>query len=1026
MNIDTNNHILLFIYGLAAYVITSYVTTTFDGFNKKIIDKLPEKLYEFISGFPILHQKSIKLYKEAILHKYSEIRIPFRDEPLNLQDIYVPLRLYHSLKTEKIESKEAVKKFDRIVVVGELGSGKSTMLKHLLVSFIEDLSKFPNSLFPIFLEVSTLANSNSTYLFDDLLSTLNNYNFINGKKFLERLLNEGNLIIFMDGLDEVNKEKRKEIVAKIEQLVTKYTKVRFVITCRSEVYNDELFNIPHRQILEVVEFEDKQISQFLEYWKEKLPENKSVNQLLKTLHDTPRIMELARNPLMLTIIAYLYCNPNYELPHSRAEFYKQACNVLLNGLHPDINDSKYLAASKKEILKHLALFNQDTEEENRKIIDHKLIIRGIENVSKSNGMEREDPHLILKDIVERSGLLISIDGGDSYQFAHLSLQEYFAAEALGNNQKAILTRYNKYKETWRETVKLWCGFGYDCTILIEGLYKINSTFAFECLADASKVDNELADKIITEFKLKIIEQTSLDTFQKDTILKGFGSFASNIKSKRGSEIFEFLVVTLENESLDTSVRQGAAFSLSTTNLPKAASVLARNFFTFEECRSLLIKMGDFIVPALENESSSVSSVPRIKIFREVGTPFAAKSIVPYLWDNNSEVAYTAAWSLSSLIKDKNIEKELSGYQFQNGIDQQTLDWVWSPFEDVEHSSLSKICGRIGFILDTPNTFNSTLDLFENSKIDERISIPLFVSNMYFSKCYNDICEISGKNDPWSSDFELFYYGRSNKIQRKEEIIRKVYEDIKAKNYLKVKDLSKRKNYPCIFFDCMDEILKLKMISIILFERPVSVEDWTNIRKESKLESESIFFKIPYQSIIMIMSTPLTIISLSYGTSITLNSMRGHFIFLSHLSEIISSHPNLSFLPFLILLLPCSLFISKIIEDKDDFLPNLLCIPVWIPIIIANLLSSRNAFSFDEVWKYIIISAVTVISYYFLVRFMNEIISASFFEIIFTTIVITITVSGLKIISNIMDRELDKSTNPLREIILPIFEEKWFS
>ena len=37
--------------------------------------------------------------------------------------------------------------------------------------------------------------------------------------------------------------------------------------------------------------------------------------------------------------------------------------------------------------------------------------------------------------MERSGLFLKIDGGDRYQFPHLTLQEYFAAVALTDNPR---------------------------------------------------------------------------------------------------------------------------------------------------------------------------------------------------------------------------------------------------------------------------------------------------------------------------------------------------------------------------------------------------------------------------------------------------------------------------------------------------------------------------------------------------------------------------------------------------------------
>ena len=83
----------------------------------------------------------------------------------------------------------------------------------------------------------------------------------------------------------------------------------------------------------------------------------------------------------------------------------------------------------------------------------------------------KDAKPLLDEIVKRSGLLLAIDGGERYQFAHLTLQEFFAAEALVNDEQGLLARFRDDPDGWREVVKLWCGLGIDCTALVRGVPK---------------------------------------------------------------------------------------------------------------------------------------------------------------------------------------------------------------------------------------------------------------------------------------------------------------------------------------------------------------------------------------------------------------------------------------------------------------------------------------------------------------------------------------------------------------------------
>lgn len=1018
----------LFIYG----IIISAFSIALQEQIKKAIQWIPKTVWGYTysrwGGTRFFRRASIKKYKSSIMRQYSKIYIPFRpSHPLILQEIYVPLRLYQSqIKEssqikEKIDTNEAIKKYNRLVVIGEPGSGKSTMLRHALLSYINDSwNKSLDSKFPILLELNRFTNPNSK-LFDELLLTLSKNEFPNGKEFLRKCLEKGNLIIFMDGLDEIDYRERGRVIQDIKDMARIYSKISFVISCRSAVYNNELDDIID-QTLEIIEFDDQQISKFLTSWEKEIPSNKSINQLLKTLYDRPLIMELARNPLMLTIIAYLYCDTEHELPHSRAEFYKISCDVLLRLWHREQNN-KYPAPSKKEVLKHLALFNQDNfKDSSRRTIDYKSIMEEIRKILPLLNIKTEESELILKDIVERSGLLVSIEGGDAYQFAHLTLQEYFAAEALGDNQEGLINRFSDSSDTWHETVKLWCGLGYDCTNLIKKLYDIDSTFAFECLADAVKVDNELANKIISEFELKFKVEISSENVQR-----AFGTVASNLKTSRGSNAFEFLVTILESDNLDPKIRQNAAFSLSVTNLPEAAEALVRNISSFGKCKSSLIRMGNLAVTAL-TKSNKTSSTDYVDILLEIGTPEAAKAIVPCLWDTDDKVSYAAAWNLGSLLRDKNIEEVLGkealrNHYFLEEIDQGTYDWIWSPFEDFSSLSISKICGRIGYILDT---FDHIPSSFEDLKLDKRISVPLFISNLSDSE-YRVIKLLSEENSSILLHFENFENSPNIELSNEKMKKRELQDDL----INEVHNILKSNKHLSLFFNCMDESVKFKLISMFQLRRKLSKKDWIKMNKKSKLDFST-------DNVVAFVTIPIAIMSYGYMFCIALNKIFS----LSNLSNTngFPMNYNLIFAFLLIIVIIFWLIYLRYYPTDNETFNNIaviLCtttisIPILItiiPIVIifSLIIKSRTpgvmikhlyltVVKFGKPYFGIIFGVIFVFyfalgafSVYSLYRFMSETLTLSFFDIVifYTIIMLMIIFASIK---------SEESSNQLEKII----------
>jgi energy-coupling factor transporter ATP-binding protein EcfA2 len=477
------------------------------------------------------------------------------------------------------------------MVVGEPGAGKSTLLKHIALSYAEGkLTQLPKQPVIILVEIGHLQQDD---LLDDLVNELNKKDFPNARNFVEIGLENGTLMFLFDGLDEVSSEGRKIIVNKISDLLDKYAKCRAVITCRKAVYHNE-FATKTDQTLEIDKFRDDEIQQFLQPWQRDMPPGKSVKQLIHTLHERPRIMQLAGNPLLLTIIAYLYTDTAFVLPHSRAKFYSEATQVLLEQWHREHNH--YEAAKKQAVLRHLALFNQDGGVENKsdwRTMKMETVLAEVKKVLPNLNLTDKDADPLLEEIVNRSGLLQKIDGGERYQFAHLTLQEFFAAVALRDDVEGMLTRFKANKDIWREAVKIWCGLDHDSTDLIRLIFTEDSVMAFECIADAQQVNAELADKIIGHFK----SQLGSEGEQGEAINRAFAAVASNT-TDRGKTIFKYLADILADTEVDKQRRVAAANILSMTNLDGAAKVLA-GYRDIPEVRAALVRMGDIAVPVLE-------------------------------------------------------------------------------------------------------------------------------------------------------------------------------------------------------------------------------------------------------------------------------------------------------------------------------------------------------------------------------------------------------------------------------------------
>lgn len=599
-------------------------------------------IYNRLAGSRFLRRIALRHYKKAIIDKYEKLHIPFRpSRPLDMHEVYVPLKLAGSTSNDQIDAYRSIAGFHKLMVLGPPGSGKSMMLKHIALDYAEDrFVDLPDRPIPILLELHRL-NGNTLSLEQHLVAELARNDFPHAERFVSHSLKQGTLMPLFDGLDEVNSNERGRVIQQIKDMLDEHRKCRAVVTCRTAIYKGE-FSETVDQTLEIVEFSDQQIRSFLISWAPDMPADKSIEQIMQTLHHRPRIMALARNPLLLTIIAYLYTDTPYVLPHSRAEFYRQSTDVLLRQWHQERN--RFEARDKRLVLEHLGLFFQDSAnqgQQDRRSMDYQTVLDQVRKVLPGLNLRPEqDACPILNEIVERSGLLLSIDGGERYQFAHLTLQEFFAASELMDDAEGIVVRFHADHDTWRETVKLWCGLTGDSTALIRKVYAEDPITAFECISDAQKVYPILADEIIETFKSKLGVGSD-----DDVITQAFGTVASDLRP-RGASVFKFLEETLIKEE-EIARKASAARALSLTNLPQAAKVLADNY-KIPEARNALVRMGDLAVPALTSLAHA-GSLDAMDDLYTIGTPQAAQALVPSLWHRGGAQRARSAWLLAALL-----------------------------------------------------------------------------------------------------------------------------------------------------------------------------------------------------------------------------------------------------------------------------------------------------------------------------------------------------------------------------------------
>ena len=493
---------------------------------------------------------------------------------------------------------------DKLVIVGVPGSGKTTLLKHLaLKTCKENLEKQERTCVPIPITLREFSESEKD-LRQFIDAVFEKYQFPRAKEFVENDLKKGKCQLLFDGFDELaTKERQEKIAEQIRKFIEKYPKCQFIVTSRIAGYHDELRGFTK---LELMEFDDNQIKKFVKKWfGESDPEKAKL--MLAAIKKNEQIKTLARNPLMIAIIAIIY-EEDSKLPQKRADLYKRCVEVLLSKW--DVQKRlkyKYSSEKKEFILRKLAFYAHSN---NKRVMTEKEVLREMLRYFPQIKLKKGDARPFLDEIWQRSYLLRQISM-NSYDFLHLSFQEYFTAIELKEQEDGLSTIINHLHEPWwEEPILLYAGINKDATALIkriqkevpEDIFYSNLMLFGKCVADAEFTKPSLREEIVNDLwslcqtaefaplKEKAINVLALikpDTLI-DSLIKELKAKKSEVRwsaadalGRIGSEKAVEPLITALTTAKGSAVRWSAADALGRIGSEKAIEPLLKALTTAE-------------------------------------------------------------------------------------------------------------------------------------------------------------------------------------------------------------------------------------------------------------------------------------------------------------------------------------------------------------------------------------------------------------------------------------------------------------
>jgi formylglycine-generating enzyme required for sulfatase activity len=397
--------------------------------------------------------------------------------PIRLESVYVPLRarvVHHALETEHkklgsfrelaLQSEEDREvPFDEAlplalrygfrgaIVLGDPGTGKTTLLKHFLLAATDPATgpgrlALPPQTIPVLIELRRLRNPTAGLRAAVTESVERADLSLDAPGFAQELLRRDHLLVLADGLDEIaDPRERAEISRWLEEAVGILPHSLFVVSSRFAGYKGDARLSGRFLELHVRDLIEPEARRFIRDWygaveaqaelgrapdvADRLADEAAVD-LSGRIFDgddlrTKNLKDLATNPLMLQILCLVHRDRKH-LPERRVELYGECCQVLLELWRRAKGMPVVLTANQAlKLLQPLAYWlhvderKEATAEEIQPLLAAPL---------RELGRNPEDAEALLSAIRDQSGILVNI--GAAYTFLHLSFQEYLCARHL--------------------------------------------------------------------------------------------------------------------------------------------------------------------------------------------------------------------------------------------------------------------------------------------------------------------------------------------------------------------------------------------------------------------------------------------------------------------------------------------------------------------------------------------------------------------------------------------------------------------
>ncbi|MEU6194160.1 NACHT domain-containing protein [Streptomyces sp. NPDC047061] len=326
--------------------------------------------------------------------------------------------------TVQLPAEEALLTHDRVLVRGDAGSGKTTLVQWLAVTAAREGAHIP-----YVLPLRTLIRGSDPFPAPAAFLTAVGCPLSAPEGWAERVLTAGRGLILVDGLDEIPANDRYRVRDWLLSLVHAFPGNRWLLTSRPTAVRPDWLAAPGFRELTLAPMRRTDVAVFVHRWHTAADAPRFEGPLLDSLRTKRDLARLATNPLMCGLICALHRERRGYLPTGRKELYDAALTMLLTRRDRErglaaVDEVELGEEAQLELLQRLAyalVLSGRTEmdlETAEAIVDRSLPVVALPG--------NRDAWTVLRTLLLRSGLVRQPADG-VVDFVHRTFQDYLGA-----------------------------------------------------------------------------------------------------------------------------------------------------------------------------------------------------------------------------------------------------------------------------------------------------------------------------------------------------------------------------------------------------------------------------------------------------------------------------------------------------------------------------------------------------------------------------------------------------------------------